>query len=398
MSKFGPKRWKQISELVVGRSPIQCLHRWTKILRPGLTKGPWKKAEDLMLVDWVRKHGATNWAKATKVIRGRSGKQIRERWFNTLNPNVKKGAWSASEDALVFDLYARLGAKWTLIANEFSGRTENSVKNRFYSTLRRIAAEQVRLQQGTVSRETLKTENLLSYFEIAREQLSSARTQEQRQMAAADAGKENRRDGKENMPAAGTKRKHCESVPTSLSSESPKRPKLKRPKAQEAPDLPDSCAGKRKRAVALKKTFIEEDEEQGVRLYPHKAERSSVPLEQMEVDKSEAGYSNPNGLQSSFPVLRPVAQYQHHSSVSASSSAGTDGVGAAVPVKYCGNCNYSTEHMVVPLKKDGATVDEEKMEDLTRIRYLVGQYAVLQNLLVEIREKIGKEVSSVPSY
>ena len=98
-----------------------------------------------MLVDWVRKNGATNWAKATKVIRGRSGKQIRERWFNTLNPTVKKGAWSATEDALVFDLYARLGAKWTLIANEFNGRTENSVKNRFYSTLRRIAAEQVRL-------------------------------------------------------------------------------------------------------------------------------------------------------------------------------------------------------------------------------------------------------------
>ena len=98
-----------------------------------------------MLVDWVRKNGATNWAKATKVIRGRSGKQIRERWFNTLNPTVKKGAWSTTEDAHVFDLYARLGAKWTLIANEFNGRTENSVKNRFYSTLRRIAAEQVRL-------------------------------------------------------------------------------------------------------------------------------------------------------------------------------------------------------------------------------------------------------------
>ena len=91
---------------MLGRSPIQCLHRWTKILRPGLKKGPWKEEEDLMLMEWVRKNGATNWSKATKVIRGRSGKQIRERWFNTLNPNVKKGEWSASEDALIFDLYA----------------------------------------------------------------------------------------------------------------------------------------------------------------------------------------------------------------------------------------------------------------------------------------------------
>ena len=52
---------------------------------------------------------------------------------------------------------------------------------------------------------------------------------------------------------------------------------------------------------------------------------------------------------------------------------------------------------MVPLKNDGRTVDEDKMEDLARIRYLVGQYAVLQNMLVDIREKIGREVSSVPA-
>ena len=61
-----------------------------------------------------------------------------------------------------------IGARWTQIAAEFNGRTENSIKNRFYSTLRRVASEQVRLQNKQVNRETLKTENLLSYFETAR--------------------------------------------------------------------------------------------------------------------------------------------------------------------------------------------------------------------------------------
>ena len=37
-----------------GRTPIQCLHRWTKILKPGLVKGPWTPEEDLLLMEWVK--------------------------------------------------------------------------------------------------------------------------------------------------------------------------------------------------------------------------------------------------------------------------------------------------------------------------------------------------------
>ena len=43
---YGQCRWKKISDYVGGRSPIQCLHRWTKILKPGLVKGPWTPQED----------------------------------------------------------------------------------------------------------------------------------------------------------------------------------------------------------------------------------------------------------------------------------------------------------------------------------------------------------------
>lgn len=38
---YGEKSWRNISNYIGQRSPIQCLHRWTKILKPGLVKGPW---------------------------------------------------------------------------------------------------------------------------------------------------------------------------------------------------------------------------------------------------------------------------------------------------------------------------------------------------------------------
>ena len=42
LRKYAPmydeKRWKKISKMISGRTPIQCLHRWTKILKPGSCK------------------------------------------------------------------------------------------------------------------------------------------------------------------------------------------------------------------------------------------------------------------------------------------------------------------------------------------------------------------------
>ena len=87
-----------------GRTAIQCLHRWTKILKPGLVKGPWTREEDQKLVDWVKTEGPTKWAQASLVIEGRSGKQCRERWFNNLSPQVKKGNWTVEEDDIIFKL------------------------------------------------------------------------------------------------------------------------------------------------------------------------------------------------------------------------------------------------------------------------------------------------------
>lgn len=41
VEKHDGKNWKQIASYLEGKTEVQCLHRWTKVLNPNLTKGPW---------------------------------------------------------------------------------------------------------------------------------------------------------------------------------------------------------------------------------------------------------------------------------------------------------------------------------------------------------------------
>lgn len=137
VQELGEKHWTAIALRVPARTPIQCLHRWTKTLKPGLVKGPWSRQEDEEMTAWVQQHGTSDWAGCSARVQGRSAKQCRERWTNTLDPNIKKGYWSEQEDEVIFREYRTRGPKWTEIAKLLPGRPENAIKNRFYSTIRK---------------------------------------------------------------------------------------------------------------------------------------------------------------------------------------------------------------------------------------------------------------------
>lgn len=139
VDEYQGRSWKKISSFIPGRTAIQCLHRWTKILKPGLVKGPWTLEEDRMLFNYVSFYGSHDFSECSKIIQGRNNKQCRERWFNVLNPKVIKGDWTLEEDYLIFKLYTVFGGKWIKFIPFFNGlRAENSIKNRFYSTIRRF--------------------------------------------------------------------------------------------------------------------------------------------------------------------------------------------------------------------------------------------------------------------
>ena len=134
----------------------------------GISKKSWTKAEDHILTEIVTRNGAQRWSSVAAQLPGRAGKQCRERcahtlphsprrillasctpcaepvpclarrsWFNHLCPEVKKGAWSAEEDRVIMESVARYGTRWSKIVKLMPGRTDNAIKNRYNSAMRR---------------------------------------------------------------------------------------------------------------------------------------------------------------------------------------------------------------------------------------------------------------------
>ena len=100
-------------------------------------KGPWSLAEDEALTNLVALHGIKGWSLIASKLPGRIGKQCRERWFNHLDPSIKKDAWSAEDDAMIMDAVAKIGPKWAEIAKMLHGRSDNAIKNRYNSSIRK---------------------------------------------------------------------------------------------------------------------------------------------------------------------------------------------------------------------------------------------------------------------
>lgn len=71
----------------------------------------------------------------------RHGKQCRERWYNHLDPQLKKGNWSPREDLVLLEKQLEMGNRWSDISKLLLGRNENSVKNRWKSMVRKAHKE-----------------------------------------------------------------------------------------------------------------------------------------------------------------------------------------------------------------------------------------------------------------
>jgi hypothetical protein len=130
-------------------------------------KGQWSAQEDKLLEQWVKTNGPKNWEACGRFIQGRKGKQCREHWNNCLNPELKKGNWGPEEDFLIMFFYEKCNGSWKKIIPLFDGRIENSIKNRFYSQLRKYATKNMEAKDRKKLIAKIKLNELKNYLNEA---------------------------------------------------------------------------------------------------------------------------------------------------------------------------------------------------------------------------------------
>ena len=140
------KKQRNLIQRNIGGKNQKCNIRYNRT-KQGFKKGQWSIQEDKLLEQWIKENGPRKWNQCGKFIQGRSGKQCREHWNNCLNPELVKGEWTSEEDFLIMYFYEQCNGSWKKIIPLFNGRTENSIKNRFFSQLRKIATKDMSIEK-----------------------------------------------------------------------------------------------------------------------------------------------------------------------------------------------------------------------------------------------------------
>ncbi|XP_073024019.1 transcription factor MYB87-like [Primulina eburnea] len=126
--------------------------------KANVKKGPWSTEEDAKLKSYIEKYGTGgNWiALPQKIGLKRCGKSCRLRWLNYLRPNIKHGGFTEEEDNLICSLYVSIGSRWSIIAAQLPGRTDNDIKNYWNTRLKKKLLGKQRREHQQARKDTKK--------------------------------------------------------------------------------------------------------------------------------------------------------------------------------------------------------------------------------------------------
>ncbi|XP_013621603.1 PREDICTED: myb-related protein Zm38-like isoform X2 [Brassica oleracea var. oleracea] len=106
--------------------------------KENVKRGQWTPEEDNKLASYIAQHGTRNWRLIPKNAGlQRCGKSCRLRWTNYLRPDLKHGQFSDAEEHIIVKFHSVLGNRWSLIAAQLLGRTDNDVKNYWNTKLKK---------------------------------------------------------------------------------------------------------------------------------------------------------------------------------------------------------------------------------------------------------------------
>ncbi|VDM63862.1 unnamed protein product [Angiostrongylus costaricensis] len=84
--------------------------------------GVWRNTEDEILKAAIMKYGKNQWSRIASLLHRKSAKQCKARWFEWLDPGIKKTEWSREEDEKLLHLAKLMPTQWRTIA-PIVGRT-----------------------------------------------------------------------------------------------------------------------------------------------------------------------------------------------------------------------------------------------------------------------------------
>ncbi|XP_045467049.1 cell division cycle 5-like protein [Harmonia axyridis] len=92
--------------------------------------GVWRNTEDEILKAAVMKYGKNQWSRIASLLHRKSAKQCKARWFEWLDPSIKKTEWSRVEDEKLLHLAKLMPTQWRTIA-PIIGRTAAQCLERY---------------------------------------------------------------------------------------------------------------------------------------------------------------------------------------------------------------------------------------------------------------------------